>query len=216
MSFHGLFLRTEDPHPLRELVKLRLHLPSDDREIELLAMAVHRIAPGSTRRAGIGVFLYGLDPMTKARWDAFVQQVRIGKHGSGPTQEIDLPVAIDKRPRTYQTELKVRLPNVEGLIKFRDESWAKRDTTLRTELFLEPNTRVVVLLVHPDTGREFRVLGTVTQAMRTSTPKRLALRLDTPTEQQLEDFEDFLSDDIHVTVDVVFEDELVDPLAQAS
>lgn len=203
VSFGGLFLRTDNPPPLRDLVKIRLVLPSDHQEIELLGMAVHRVPPGGPRLAGIGVLLYGLDPALRARWENFVQEVRLGRHGKGPTQDLvwpDHPAA--PAVKDYRPELRVNLPHRAAMETIRDRDLPRKRTFVRTELYLEKGTKTSVVFVHPDSGRLFTLGGEVMQPIRRDNMTGLALSLEGVTPKVIQEFNEFLEDDIHVTVDV--------------
>jgi len=201
VSFSGLFLRTDEPPPLRELVKIRLELPSDGEEAMLLGMAVHRVPPGGPRTAGIGVLLYGLDPALRARWERFVQEVRMGKHGRGPTDDLPLPESPPPQ-RALRPELRIQVPGEDALKVLRDRDLVRSRTFVRTELYLEPGTTADVLFVHPDSAREFRISGRVAKQVRRPGLVGLALELDGLDAQTLAAFDDFAQDEIHVTVDV--------------
>jgi hypothetical protein len=86
VSFKGLFLRTDDPPPVRSLMRLRVSLPS--REIEAHAMAVHVITPADvedgerdptkpapSRGSGVGVQFWGLAGPDRTAWDDFVREL---------------------------------------------------------------------------------------------------------------------------------------------
>ncbi len=76
VSFKGLFLRTNDPPPLRSLMRLRVALPL--REIEAHAMAVHITTsddPLEGRMAGVGVQFWGLAGPDRTAWDDFVREL---------------------------------------------------------------------------------------------------------------------------------------------
>lgn len=74
VSFKGLFLRTDDPPPVRSLMRLRVSLPQ--REIEAHAMAIHVTTPSNEaepHRAGVGVQFWGLAGPDRVAWDDFVR-----------------------------------------------------------------------------------------------------------------------------------------------
>ncbi len=75
VSFKGLFVCTEDPPPLRSLVKLRVALVG--REFEAHAMAVHVVRPapseGASHHPGVGLQFWGLSGQDRLAWDDFVR-----------------------------------------------------------------------------------------------------------------------------------------------
>jgi hypothetical protein len=81
VSYHGLFLETDDPLPLRHLIRLRLLLPPYDRELVAHGMVVHVVPPGNAegKRPGVGVQLYALDRAARAVWGHFVARAQEGE-----------------------------------------------------------------------------------------------------------------------------------------
>lgn len=68
-SFRGLFARFSTTPNTRELVKLRIQLPS--RELEVHAVVV-RIVHDSLGRAGVGLRFFALNGQDKTDWEGFV------------------------------------------------------------------------------------------------------------------------------------------------
>lgn len=99
VSFKGLFLRTQEPPPVRSLVRLRVKLPG--REIEAHAMAVH-VAPGSGDRGpGVGVQFWGLAGPDRAAWDGFIQELLQAKRVVAKAAA--LSAAAEAPPESAQT-----------------------------------------------------------------------------------------------------------------
>lgn len=68
-SFRGIFLRMTDPPQVRELVKLRIELPT--RELFAHAVVVrHTEEPGG--RMGVGLRFFALNGQDKTDWETFV------------------------------------------------------------------------------------------------------------------------------------------------
>jgi hypothetical protein len=96
VSFKGLFLRMDEPPPVRSLMRLRVALPV--REIEAHAMAVHVTATShsdqTSHAAGVGVQFWGLAGPNRVAWDDFVRELiqtrraaarSSSEKGDGPT-----------------------------------------------------------------------------------------------------------------------------------
>ena len=75
----GLFVRTDDPRPVRHLVRVRMTLPPDDQEVEVLAVVAHRVLPGEanegTHPPGMGLHFYKLPTGMQRRWEQLVERV---------------------------------------------------------------------------------------------------------------------------------------------
>ena len=83
VSFKGLFVCTNDPPPLRSLVKLRVALVG--REFEAHAMAVHVVLPSpsesATHQPGVGLQFWGLSGQDRMAWDDFVRGLVHARRG---------------------------------------------------------------------------------------------------------------------------------------
>lgn len=94
VSFKGLSFVTDDPPPLRSLVRLRIALPT--REIEAHAMVVH-VTTGDVPEVhgplGVGLQFWGLAGPDRLVWDDFVRTILQTARGSSK-----LPVDSDVRP----------------------------------------------------------------------------------------------------------------------
>lgn len=99
VSYRGLFLCTDTPPALRQLVRLEIQL-SERETLSLHAMAVHVVPPADPkgRPSGVGVQFYAVDRASASRWGRYIDQVRreAGRptrpRGLGPT-----PTAIISR-----------------------------------------------------------------------------------------------------------------------
>lgn len=99
VSYRGLFLCTDTPPSLRQLVRLEILL-SESETLSLHAMAVHVVPANDPkgRASGVGVQFYAVDRASASRWGRYIDQVRreAGRptrpRGLGPT-----PTAIISR-----------------------------------------------------------------------------------------------------------------------
>ncbi len=76
VSFRGVFLRTDTPPELRQLVRITLTLPDTSEKLTVHGMAVHRVERHNAggRAPGVGVQFYAVDKATNAAWLSFVQR----------------------------------------------------------------------------------------------------------------------------------------------
>lgn len=113
VSFKGLFLRTDDPPPVRSLMRLRVALPL--REIEAHAMAVHVSATNDAsegRTAGVGVQFWGLAGPDRVAWDDFVRELIHAKRAA-MKKPADLAKVPDSSSAAGPAASGVRLASVE-------------------------------------------------------------------------------------------------------
>src|SRR5579872_5989904 len=81
VSLNGVFLGTDTPPPVLQLVRVHLVLPIGDRALLAHGMTVHVVTPaqregeGALRTPGIGVQFYALDAETRVTWEGFIRHV---------------------------------------------------------------------------------------------------------------------------------------------
>ena len=203
VSFGGLFLHTNLPPPLRELVRIRMVLPPEQEEVNLLGMAVHRVEPGGTRSPGIGIKLYGNDPQTSRRWDAFIRYVR--QYSGDPRETTSTTTAWPKAPEARaalaRRAIRVRIPTLEDLWTIADRDLVRGRTAIRTELYFDRGTTVTLELVHPRSKKTFDVRATVEEPFRRGPMTGLALGLEVDDGVRGR-FSAFLDDEIHISLDL--------------
>lgn len=161
VSFRGLFLRTDDPPPLRQLLQLRLRLPPENDELRVHAMAVFTVAPGTEGRTpGVGVQLYALGDEARQRWERFVRWVAATHPESDAARVRPKPSAPDpvhrRFPRVART-LTVRTPSVDDLQVLVTRDVSRGGKFLRTTADLPVGSELRLLVAHPRTGQTFAV-----------------------------------------------------------
>ena len=71
-SYRGLFIRTDEPPPERQLIKLHVALPS--RTIVLHAVVV-RLVMDPLGRTGVGLRFFALNGQDRTDWESFISAV---------------------------------------------------------------------------------------------------------------------------------------------
>ena len=80
VSFHGIFVRTDEERAPNQLLKFIVVDPRNGEHVELLgivARCVTRAEANAYRPPGVGVSLFGNDRSTEARWVAIMRQVKM-------------------------------------------------------------------------------------------------------------------------------------------
>lgn len=118
VSYRGLFLCTDTPPSLRQLVRLEILL-SEGETLSLHAMAVHVVPPGDPmgRIAGVGVQFYAVDRASASRWGRYIDQVR--REAGRPTRPKGLgptPTAIISRSAVREIAESLRPPGAPPAI----------------------------------------------------------------------------------------------------
>ncbi len=83
VSFRGVFLRTDAPPALRQLVRVTLVLP-DATEVAAHAMVVHVVQKADERVPGAGLQFWGPVSNPKA-WDQFVHELKAKEKAGFPS-----------------------------------------------------------------------------------------------------------------------------------
>jgi hypothetical protein len=154
VSFRGLFVRTDEPYPLRSLVRVHLVTPADGRGLELLAMAVHFVPFDNEagHPPGSGLQLYALDRDTRARWDAVVAFARAHPDAGDvvPDGAPEPEPVCSSAPR-HQAELAVHVERPEGPVLF-SRDLRQGGLLLGTDLDLPVGASLLLHVAHPRTG----------------------------------------------------------------
>ncbi len=164
VSRSGVFLRTDEPLALRQLVRLQLILPDGDLAIAAHGMAVHIVEPSKSspeRIPGVGIQFYAIDRETRIAWSAFVKQV-----------EASCPKAPDQTPLKSQTAapiaepirrhavrhpavLRVKVSTADELVDLYSKNVSKGGMYIETPAKIAIGTSVIVVVIHPQTHDPF-------------------------------------------------------------
>ncbi len=172
ISEAGMFIRTDQPQPMRHLVRLQVPIDHDGNVIHVLAMVVRHVPPAKAKADGVapgmGVQLYGLGPAMKQRWQEWVTSLieRYGESESTPdtatpthTIGIDAPAidAVHRDAPRYLLALDVRLGVADG-----EEAVTTRDIStsgafVYTKNMVALGERVRLSFTHPKTNKPFEI-----------------------------------------------------------
>lgn len=162
-SFSGVFLISENPLPLRRLVRLKTEL--DGEPIEMIGMVAHTIngpdAMELGKNPGMGVALFSLGPEPERRWREWVR-VEYEKD----------PEAHAALMATELPKLRIHLKNEAMKEQFFQKDYPSGTIFYRTPDLLPEGTRVVCEVKHPDTGRLMELFATVTETVEGARRKR--------------------------------------------
>jgi hypothetical protein len=204
VSFTGLFVATDRPPPLRQLLTVDIN-HSTLGEIRILAMAVHQAQPVPGRRQGIGIQLFGNDPSTKTRWESFVQKARMA-WGGAPVENRPAPSSSILTSNKARPEIRLAFVSPTALRAFVVERLVKGPVSIATDLFLVPGSEVRLALTHFETGRCVGIDAVVGVDAEDAAPGSLriqAIKLDRNRAEELVRLpEQEPSLDIHVTLDL--------------
>jgi uncharacterized protein (TIGR02266 family) len=174
VSMSGLFVRTDQPPPLRQLVRIQMSLPPGNTALSTFGTIVHVVPPNDAagRVPGSGVQLYAMDRDARELWAAFIRHVASTIATATPvpaavTAQVD---PIRRRFERHRAELELLVATVEQLHTLYSHDISKGGMFIRTDLALPPGERLLVRVVHPETGESFALEAVVRRA---STDPRL-------------------------------------------
>lgn len=226
VSFRGLFLSSDAPPPLRQLIRIETTLPPNGTPFATHGMVVHVVAPGEAgvHGPGFGVQFYGMGDERRA-WEAFVlyiQQsapalpdkrdshpsparsslatgsVRIG-HGSG-TQD-------SRRFQRFPVVLEVRPRDLEDLYRLYSRDVSVGGMFLSTARELEVGSEVRLDVRHPHNASVFHLSAIIRR--RSAEPAGIGVEFTGLDDRRRREFFEF----IHAPIPV--QDELDDDLELA-
>jgi Tfp pilus assembly protein PilZ len=79
VSFHGVFVRTDEERATNQLLKFTVTDPRNGEAVELMGIVARCVPPHAAtaqRPPGIGVSLFGNDRATEARWVSIIRHVK--------------------------------------------------------------------------------------------------------------------------------------------
>ena len=214
VSFGGLFLRTTEPPPARQLVKLNLRIPPKDKPLTVMAMAVfvEEVKP-SHPKAGVGLKLFGMDPQLQDTWEQFVRHVQtLPRTQVVPEKHAEqLPVEETSSPwSSLIPELRIRVRSINDLKKIAQRELARGRMYVRTPLFFPPETKVDLQLVHPSSNQTYSIIASIDGKITKPDFEGLRVNLPALTRAQKQKLVFFIRHGRSVSVDIEG-DSLADP-----
>ncbi len=210
VSEGGVFLRTESPPPLLQLVQVQLVLPIGGHALLAHGMTVHVVEADNAqgRVAGIGVQFYALDQATRDAWEAFTRHVAAAypeAHDQTPIrlQRGVTPEPLSRRFHRHTAVLELRPETREKLEHIYTNDVPAARLFVPTAQDLPAGTIVVVHVTHPDDKAPFLLQAKV--FTRTASPAGLVVELlgvDRPFKEEFLEF---------IRRSIVIDEEVVEP-----
>jgi uncharacterized protein (TIGR02266 family) len=226
VSFTGVFFRTDTPIPERQLVRLRLTLPSEGGDFAVMGMVARNVPARDGLPPGVGIQFYALSVADRRRWTAFIRFVASGlpaAEGSPAPEAVPgmaarppaagapaeaprpaLALAPEPEPEPvrrhfprYAASLQVQLHSVDELRTFYTRNVSKGGLFVATTLPVAEGTTLRVSVVHPKTQEQF-TLQAVVRRRSTSGDPGLGLEFSELTEARRDEFMEFISSELRV------------------
>jgi Tfp pilus assembly protein PilZ len=211
VSQGGVFLCTDSPPPLLQLVQVQLVLPIGGRALKAHGMTVHVVEPENAqgRVAGIGVQFYALDRATREAWEAFVRHVEANFPRAADQEPLRLPRGqtpepLSRRFGRHTAVLEIKPANLDELEELYTRDVATGSMFVPTRLEVPAGAQVVLNVTHPTSGSPFLLEAKVVH--RTGLPAGLGVELIGVDRKFREEFLDFVRGGIIIDDEVVIED----------
>src|SRR5262249_23710273 len=94
LSGSGLFIESDTPPDIDQIVQVILELPDGKPPAEAQAIVLHRVLPGAGGTPGAGVRFVASDDEFRARLDTYLEKLRKRCPASGLRQSISLPARV--------------------------------------------------------------------------------------------------------------------------
>lgn len=191
VGLEGIFLTTAEPPASHQLLQLTLDLPPFAEKVRFLGVVERTVTPVEAvvhgRPPGMGVYLYGLTEATRRDWRRFVEASRTEFDKAGEPYTLS-PRGTSDGPFLFRI----------STVTFADLANFLYTALLQEGIVLvevppdtnNDNARVVVSVVHYDTGTEFHVPGEVVYSGAASTST--VVRFFGVSKRTIEGFEHFL------------------------
>jgi hypothetical protein len=206
VSEGGIFLSTDTPPPLLQLVHVQLVLPVGGHALSAHGMTVHVALPGNPagRVPGIGLQFYGLDPKTREAWQAFTRHVELHYPLSNDQTPLSLrrgetPEPLSRRLLRHTAVLERTPETLEALAEIYTHDVANGSMFVPSALDIAPGATVVVSITHPTTHAPFIFQAVV--ARRLVAPQGLDVELVGVDQAFREAFLDFVRGPINIDPD---------------
>jgi len=220
VSFTGIFFRTDTPIPERQLVRLRLTLPSEGGDFTVMGMVARNVPARDGLPPGIGIQFYALSVADRRRWTAFIRFVSSAVPEAaapaavpvvpGPALALAPEPVLEPEPAPdpvpdpvrrsfprYAAALQVQLHSVDDLRTFYTRNVSRGGLFVATTLAVAEGTRLKVSVVHPRTREQF-TLRAVVRRRSTSEDPGLGLEFAELSEARRDEFMEFIASELRV------------------
>jgi Tfp pilus assembly protein PilZ len=208
VSYRGLFVCTDSPPVLRQLITVEAVLPTGDQKFVSHGMSVFVRTPKESELGppGVGVQFYAQGTTARRQWEEFINYVRAGGEVGIPAAEPEMR----RNDQRYEAVLAVRPRNLEELEVLYTRDVSRGGMFLSTELELEIGNELRLDVYHPTSKESFPLISVV-RHRSADPPLGVGVQFSEMTEQRREQFLEFVRDGIPALnddeIEVIVEDD---------
>jgi len=190
VSYRGLFVCTDSPPVLRQLIRIEAVLPPDDTKFMSHGMSVFTLHPDNNdeRMPGVGIQYYAQSMSNRRTWETFVDYAR-----SAPPElpEGTLDPIHRLHPRV-DARFEVRPNDLEELKTIYSRDISKGGMFLETDMQVELGITLALTIFHPLTRRAFTIESTVKR--HSSSPRGVGVEFENLSDSRRAAFDSFVNE----------------------
>lgn len=202
VSFRGLFICTDNPPTLRQLISIELKLPPNDDLFTSHGMSVYVLQPGQEigHMPGVGVQFYAQAESQRRQWERFVAKIK-SDPPSLPDGAID---PIMRQHRRIAARFEVRPKDLDELETIYSRDVSSGGMFLETEMELKVGKPLSVTIYHPVSDRGF-TMECVVRRRSSEEPLGLGIEFTGMDADRRHSFEGFVEDGLTALDDIAIE-----------
>jgi Tfp pilus assembly protein PilZ len=202
VSFRGLFVCTDNPPTLRQLITVEMQIPPGNDLFTSHGMSVYVLEPGQEvgRMPGVGIQFYAQADAQRRQWERFVATVR--------SKPLDLPDgAVDPVKRLHRriaARFEVRPKDLDELESIFTRDVSNGGMFLETDMELDPGKSLSVTIYHPVSNRGF-TMESIVRRRSSEDPKGVGVEFTGMDENRRHHFENFVEEGLAALNDISIE-----------
>lgn len=193
VSFRGLFICTDAPPTLRQLISLELTLPPDNQRFTSHAMSVFVLEPGQEldHMPGVGVQFYAQGDAQRRQWERFVTQIK-DTPPRLPEGAID---PVKRRHPRIAARFEVHPRDVDELATIYSRDVSSGGMFLETDVRLQHGKTLSLTIYHPESHRGF-TLESIVRRTSAGPPKGVGVEFTGMDDTRRQRFQRFVDDGV--------------------
>ncbi|MCP4445816.1 MAG: PilZ domain-containing protein [Myxococcales bacterium] len=155
VSYRGLYVCTDAPPVLRQLIRIEAVLPPNESLFFSHGMSVYAMGPDNNddRLPGVGIQFYAQSQANRRIWENFVEHAKENVTGL-PDDVID---SVKRLHQRIDARFEVRPHDIDELETLYTRDISQGGTFLETEMPVEVGLTLALTILHPVTRRPFTI-----------------------------------------------------------
>lgn len=203
VSFRGLFICTDNPPTLRQLISIELLLPPNDDLFTSHGMSVYVLEPGQEidHMPGVGVQFYAQAEAQRRQWEQFVASIKNEPPAALPEGALD---PVKRLHRRIAARFEVRPKDLDELETIYTRDVSSGGMFLETEMKLEPGKTLSVTIYHPVSQRGF-TMECIVRRRSSEAPFGVGVEFTGMNDERRHRFESFVEDGLAALGDIAID-----------